>query len=186
MVEMPKLQSEPFWLLILFPRDTLLQHKVTVELKTSQQHCPSKEPIAGVGKVETPSSVVLMKTKVVEKELETPKTTSSDPSLRRVSTRKKKKEPTLEPSIEMEKDGSFEDVEELKVVSSSEELVLEEEEEAESKPETPPPKKTRIKGRTSEWKKATPALKIPVSTKRPAKEKILEKGESSQKKPSRK
>ena len=119
-----------------------------------------------------------------EKELKTSKTTSSDPFLRRVNTRKKKKEPSPEPSTEEEEEVSSEDVEEVEMVSSSEEPKLEEEEEVEL--ETPPLEMTRLKTRTFERKKSTPAFKTPVSTKRPTKGKTLKKGESSQKKPKRK
>ena len=130
-----------------------------MELKTLQQHRLGKEPITRIEKVVIPLSMVPMKIKMVEKELETPKTTSFNLSLRRVSTRKKKKEPIPEPSMETEEEGSFEDVEEVEMVSSSEELELEEKKEAESKLETLPPEKTRIKTRTSELKKAIRALK---------------------------
>ena len=119
-----------------------------------------------------------MKTKMSEKEPEIPKTTSSNPFLRRVSTRKKKKEPTLDLSIEKEEEGSFEDVEEVEMESSSKELESEEEE---AELETPLLEKTRLKTRALEWKKATPVFKIPVSAKRPIKGKTLKKGESFQK-----
>ena len=188
LVQMQKLllgsQSELFRLPIPSPRGTLPLTRVMVELKTPQQHCPSKKLVAEAKKVVTPTFLVLVKTKVVEKGPETPKTKNSNPSLRRVNTRKVKKEPTPESSTKIEEEGSSEDVEEVEVEDSSKELESEEEEEAE--PETPPLEKIRIKTRTSERHKATPALKTPVSTKRPTKEKTPKKGKSSQKKPKKK
>ena len=47
-----------------------------------------------------------MKTKMSEREPKTLKTTSSDPSLRKVSIKKKKKEPTLDLSMKEEEEGS--------------------------------------------------------------------------------
>ena len=155
-----------------------------MELKTPQQHRPSKEPVAKTKKVVTPTSVVPVKTTVVEKEPEAPKTKSFDSSLRRVSTKKVKKEPTLESRMEMEEEGSSEDMEEVEVEDSSEEPESEEDEEVEL--ETPLPEKTRIQTWTSERHKATPALKILVFTKRSAKRKMPKKGVSSQKKPRKK
>ena len=78
--------------------------------KTPQQHHPSKELVSKVKKVATLVPVVQVKSKVVEKESETPETKSSNPSLRGMSTRKNK-EPTLESSTEMEEEGSYEDME---------------------------------------------------------------------------
>ena len=72
-----------------------------MELKIPHQHHLGKEPVVEAGKVVTPAIVVLATMKMIEKEPKTPKTMSSDPSLQRVSTRKKK-EPTPEPSIEGE------------------------------------------------------------------------------------
>ena len=74
-------------------------------MKTLQQHCPSKEPITEANKVVTPTSMVLVKTKVVEKEPETPKTKSSNPSPKRVTTKKVKKEPTPKSSTERMRKG---------------------------------------------------------------------------------
>ena len=188
------LQPKLFRLPIPSPKDPLLKkfqnfvesmNRAPIELRTLQQHHLSKELVSEVEKVATPALVVQVKAKVVEKELETPKTKNSEPSLRKVNTRKKK-EPTLESSTKTEEEGSFEDVEEVEVEDSSKELELEEEEEVEPKPETLPPEKIRIKTRTSERHKATHVLKTSVSTKRPAKGKTPKKGENSQKKPKKK
>ena len=152
MVEMRKLlprpQPESFRLPIPSPRGTLPLHRATLELKTPQQHRPGKEPVAEAKKVVTPTSVVPIKIKVVEKEPKTPKTKSSDPFPRRVSIKKVKKEPTPESNTETKEEGSSEDVEEVEVEDSSKEPESKEEEEA--KPETPPLKKTRMKTQTSE------------------------------------
>ena len=110
-----------------------------VELKTPHQNCPGKEPNVEAKKVVTPAIVVPATRKMTEKELETPKTTSSDPFPWRISTRKKKKEPTPSPSAEEEEEGSSEDVEDLELVSSSEEPESEEEEVEQA---IPPPEKT--------------------------------------------
>ena len=178
LVEMRKLlpgpQPKPFRLPIPSPMGLLPMNRALVELRIPQHHHLHKEPVFEVKKVATLALVVQVKAKVVEKESETPKTKSFNPSLRRIST-KKKKEPTPESSMETEEEGSSEDVEEVEVKDSSEELESEEEKEL----ETPLPKKTKIKTRTSERHKATPVFKTPVSTKRPAKEKTLKKGESS-------
>ena len=155
-----------------------------MELKTLHQHRPSNKPVAEVEKVVTPTSSIQVKAKISKRELETSKTTSSDPSLRRVSTRKKKKEPTLEPSMEEEEEGSSKDMEEVEMVNSNEESESEEEEEPEL--EIPLPEKTKIKIQTLERKKSTLAFKTLVSIKRPAKEKTLKKGENSQNKSKRK
>ena len=96
------------------------------------------------------------------------------------SIRKKKKKPTLDPSMEMEEEGSFEDVEEVEMVSSNKELESEEEK---AEPKNPPPEKTKFKIRTSERKKSTPAFKTSGSSKKLVKAKMPKKGESSQKKP---
>ena len=69
-------------------------------------------------KVVALASPIQVKPKMTEMELEIPKTTSSDPSLWKVSTRKKKKEPTPEPSMEEEEEGSSKDVEELELVKN--------------------------------------------------------------------
>ena len=126
LVEMWKLlpgpQLEPFQLLIPSPRSTPLKQKATMELKILQQHHHGKEPVTEVDKVVTLASAVPVKIKVVEKEPGTPKAMSSDPSPRRVSTRKKKNEPTPKPSMEMEGEGSSKDVEEVEMVSSSQEI----------------------------------------------------------------
>ena len=76
-----------------------------MELKTLLQHHPNKKPLVEVQKVVTPISPIQVKSKMIEREPETPKTTRSDPFLRRVNTRKKKKEPTLDPSMETEEEG---------------------------------------------------------------------------------
>ena len=176
---LPGLQLEPIRLPIPSPRDTLQKNRPIIELKTLLQHRPGKEPIAKVQKVVVPASLVQVKPKMTERESETPKTTSSDPSLRRVSTRKKKKEPTPKPSSKEEEEGSLKDVEELELVSSNEEPESEEEE---AEPTTPPLEKTKLKTRTSKNKNSTLVFKIPDSNKRLAKRKIPKKGESSQKK----
>lgn len=169
-----KLQLEPFRMPISSPKGPLSINR------TPQQHRLSKEPVSEVKRIATPAPVVQMKAKVVEKESETSKTKSSDPSLRRVSIRKKK-EPTLKSSTETEEEGSSKDIEEVEVEDSNKEPELEEEEEEEVEPklETPPLEKTRIKTRTSRRHKATLIVKTQVSTKRPAKEKTPNKGESS-------
>ena len=180
---LPKLQSKPIQLPILSPKGTLLKNRATVELKTSLQRCLGKEPIAEVHKVVTPMSRVQMKLKMIERELETPKTTSSNPFPRTVSTRKTKKEPTPNLSTKTEEEGSSKDVEEVEMVNSNEELETEEEG---AELETPPLEKTKLKTRTFERKKSTPAFKTLGSSKKPAKGKTPKKGESSQKKPKRK
>ena len=179
---LPRLQPELIWLPIPSPKDTPLKNKVTMELKTQLQHCPSKEPIAEVQKVVILAFPVQVKPKMIDREPKTPKTTSSNPSPRRVSTRKKKKEPTPDPSTKTEEEGSSKDVEEVEMVNSSKEPESEEE----AEPQTPPPKKTKFKIRTFEWKKSTLAFETPSSSKRPAKGKMPKKGKSFQKKPKRK
>ena len=190
MLEMRKLLPRPrlelFQLLIPSPRSTPLKHRAAMELKTPQQHHHGKEPVTEADKVVTPASMVPVKIKVVEKEPRTPKTTSSNPSPRRINTRKKKNEPTPKPSMEIEGEGSSKDVEEVEMVSSSKEPESKEDEEAEPEPKTPLLEKTRLKTRTFEWKKATPVFKTLVSTKRSTKGKMPKKGKSSQKKPRKK
>ena len=137
---LPGLQPEPIRLPILSLTDTPQKNNVIVELKIPHQHCPGKEPNIEAKKVVTPAIVVPATRKMTEKELETPKTTSSNPSLWRISSRKKKKEPTSEPSMKEEEEESSKDVEELELVNSSEEPELEEEE---AKPAFPPPEKTK-------------------------------------------
>ena len=181
MQKLPGSQPKPIWLPIPFPKDTPQKNRATVELKTPHQHRPGKELVAEAGKVVTPAIVLPATTKVTEKEPETPKMTSSDPSPRKVSTRKKKKEPTPKRSMEEEEEGSSEEEEDVEMVSSSNEPGSEGEEEPE--PETPPPQKKKIKTRTSKRKKSTPAFKTPISLKRPMKGKMPKKGESFQKKP---
>ena len=180
LVEMQKLlpgpQPEPIWLPIPSPKGILLKNRATVELKTPLQHYPGKKPVVEVQKVVTPTSPVQVKMKMTEREPEIPKTTSFDPSPRRVNTTKKKKEPTPNSSMEMEEEGSFEDVEEVEMVSSSKEPESEEEE---AELETPPPKKTKLKTRTFKQKKSTPTFKTSGSCKRLAKGKTPKKGESS-------
>ena len=176
---LPRPQLEPIRLPIPSSRNTLQKTKPTMELKTLLQHRPSKELATEVQKVVVLASLVQVKPKMIEKESETPKTTSSDPSMWRVSIGKKKKEPTSEPSREEEDEGSSEDVEELELVSSSEELESEEEE---AELATPPLEKTKLKTRTSEHKKSNPVFKTLGSSKRLAKRKTPKKGESSQKK----
>ena len=117
-----------------------------------------------MAKIEIPAVPASAKTK---KELETPKTTSSEPSLRR-SGRKKTKEPSPE-SEEEEAESSEEEVE-----SSGKEPEMEEE----AKPAIPPPeKKKRIETRAFDRKKPAFAFKTPVSLKRPTN--TPKKGESS-------
>ena len=173
---LPRLQPEPIQLPISSPKGTPLKNRATMDLKTPLQHCPSKEPIAKVQKVVTLASPVQVKLKMTEMEPNTPKMMSSDLFPQRISTRKKKKEPTPDSSIEMEEEGSFEEVEEVEMVSSSEEPESEEEE---AEPETLLPKKTKLKTWTSEQKKSILAFKTLGSSKRLAKEKMPKKGESS-------
>ena len=62
-----------------------------MELKTLLPQRPSKELVPEAMKKITPTIVVPTKTKMTEKELETPKTISSKPSPQQRSTKKKKK-----------------------------------------------------------------------------------------------
>ena len=148
-----------------------------MELKTPLSQQPSKELVAKIPKIEIPSAPApapMMK-KMTEREPETPKTTSSEPSLQR-STRKKQKEPSPELSTEEEEEGSSKEEEDVEMVSSNNELGSDEEEEAELA--TPPlGKKKKIKTRASKQKKSAPVFKTLVSLKRPTK--IPKKGESS-------
>ena len=170
------LQLEPILLPILSPRGTSQKNRATIELKTPHQHRPGKEPVAETGKVVILAIVVPATRKMTKKEPETPKMTSSDPSPRRVSTRKKKKEPSPKPSTKEEEEGSLEDVEELELVSSSEEPELEEEE---AEPAFPPLEKSKLKTQTSERKKSTLVFKILGTNKRLTKGKTPKRGESS-------
>ena len=118
--------------------------------------------------VEAPMIMVLVAPtpaamKMTERESETPKTTSFDPSLRRMSTRMTKKEPTPDPSSEEEEDRSSEELEEEEVVSSSDELESGKEE---VEPATPPSEKKRFKTWASERKKPASFFKTPISLKR--------------------
>ena len=61
-----------------------MKNRAIVELKTPLQHCLGKEQVAEVQKVVTPTFLVQVKPKMIDKELEISKTTGSDPSLRRV------------------------------------------------------------------------------------------------------
>ena len=139
---LPGPQSEPIRLPIPSPRDTPQKNRVIVELKTLHQYCPSKEPVAKTKKVVIPAKVVPATTKMIKKEPETLKTTSSYPSPQRISTKKKKKESTREPGTEEEEEGSLEGLEKLELVSSSEEPESGEEE---AEPTTPLPEKTKLK-----------------------------------------
>ena len=85
--------------------------------------------------------------KMIEREPETPKTTSPDPSPRRVNIGKKNKEPTPDLSTETEEEGSSKDVEEVEMVNCSEKS---ESKEVEAKPKTPLLEKTKLKNWTSE------------------------------------
>ena len=179
LVEMRKLvarpQPEPIRLPLPSPRGTPQKTRLIVELKTLLPQHPGKEPV-----IEIPTMVILvapvpMKTKMTERELETPKTTSFDPSPQNCT--RKKKEPSPKPSTEIEEEGSSEEVEELELASSSEEPKSEEEAELAI---PAPEKKKKIKPRISVRKKSTPVFKTPVSLKRPTK--TPKKGESSQKK----
>ena len=169
-------QLEPIRIPLPSPKALPQKSKPVVELKTPLPQRSIKELVAKIAKIEIPAAPASAKTKMTKRELETPKTTSSKPSLQR-STRKKMKEPSLEPSIEEEE---VESSEEEEVESSDEEPESEEE----AKPTTPPLEKKKIKTQASERKKPTFAFKTPVFLKRPTK--ILRKGKSSQKKPKRK
>ena len=118
LVEMRKLvagpQPKPSRVPLSSPKATPQKSKPVVELKTPLLQCLMRELVAKVAKIEIPVAPASGKTKTTEKELETPKTTSSEPSLRK-SVRKKTKEPFLE--SEEEESESSEEVE-----SSSEEL----------------------------------------------------------------
>ena len=160
---------------IPFQKDTPLKNRVTVEPKILLQHRPGKELAAKVQKVVALASLVQVKTKMTKREPKTPKTTSSDPSSRRVNT-KKKKEPFLDPSMETEEEGSFEDVEEVEMVNSNKESESEEEE---AELENPLLEKTKIKTWTSELKKFTFAFKTLGSSKRLVKGKMPKRGNSS-------
>ena len=150
------------------PKAMPLKEKPLMELKTPLPQQPMKELVAEVAKIEILAAPASTKAK---KELETPKTTSSEPSLWRMSTKKTKKEPTRELS---KKEEDAESSEEETVDSSSKELELEEEAEL----ATPPlEKKKKMETRASDWKKPASAFKTLASQKRPVK--IPKKGESS-------
>ena len=142
-----------------------------MELKTPLLQRPMQELFAKVAKIEIPTAPTSAKTK---RESETPKTMSSEPfSQWRMSTKKTKKEPTLELKSEEEGVESLYKVESFGEDSKSEE---------EAKPATPPPKK-KMETRASDKKKPTSTFKTPASQKRLVK--TPKKGESSQKKPKR-
>ena len=166
-------QSKPSRVPLPSLKATPQKSRPIVELKTLLLQRPMKELVVEIAKIEVLVALALAKTKMTKRELETPKTTSSEPSLQR-STRKKTKEPS--PELEEEETESLEEVE-----SSGQEPESEEE----AKPTTPPPeKKKKTKTWASEQKKPASAFKTLVSQKRPIK--TPKKGESSQKKLKRK
>ena len=151
MVEIQKLisgpQPESSQAPLLSPKTTPHKMKPIVELKTPLSQCLGKEQVAEAPKIVVPVALVPIATEMTERESETPKTTSFDPFLKRMSTRKTKKDPTPDPSSEEEDDGSSEELEEEEVASSNNELESREEE---AEPTTPPPEKKRFKTWASE------------------------------------
>ena len=144
------------------------KEKPLVELKTLLPQRSIKELIAEVAKIEIPAALAPTKMKTKS---ETPKTTSFEPSLQRMSTKKTKKEPTLELSKEEEEAKSLEE----ETVDSS---GREPESENEAEPATPlPEKKKKMETRASDRKKTAFAFKTSVPKKRPTK--TPKKGESS-------
>ena len=106
--------------------------------------------------------MVLTKPKI-EKESETPKTTSSKPSPQRRSARKKTKEPSLDSSTEEEEAKSSKEEE---VESSGEEPESEEK----AEPSIPlPEKKKKIETQAFDRKKPASIFKTLISLKRPTK-----------------
>ena len=149
------------------PKSTPLKEKLLVELKTPLPQWLIKELVAEVAKIEILAAPASAKAK---KESETPKNTSSEPSPQRISTRKTKKEPTLELSESLGKEmaDSFGKKSEL---------------EEEAEPATLLPKK-KMETQASDWKKPAFAFKTPVPQKRPTK--TSKKGDSPQKKQKKK
>ena len=132
LMEMRKLVARPQSELIRAPLPSLnatpQKDRPLVELKTPLPQCPGKELIAKILKIEVPAAPT-SSTKMTKRELETPKTTSSEPAPWR-SNKKKKKEPTPDlESVEEEAKSS----EEEEVENSSKEPESEEE----GKPSTP-------------------------------------------------
>ena len=84
LVEIRKLvsrpQPEPIRLLLPSPKKMRQKTRLVVELKTPLQQRPGKELVPKAVKKVITTIVVLVKTKMIEKESETPKTTSSEPS----------------------------------------------------------------------------------------------------------
>ena len=72
-------QLEPIKLPLPSPKSTLQKTKPIVELKTPLPQRPGKELVPEEKKV-IPTIVVPSKSKMTERESETPKTTSSEPS----------------------------------------------------------------------------------------------------------
>ena len=145
-----------------------------MELKTPLPQRPSKELVPEVKKKETPLVVVPTK-KMTERESETPKMTSFEPSPQQKNMRKKKKEPTLDPSTKEEDAESSKELEEVESFG----------EEPESKEGAEPTtasleKKKKIETWASEQKKPDSIFKTLVFLKRPMK--TPKKEESSLKK----
>ena len=92
LVEMRKLvsipQPEPIRLPIPSPRGSPQKTRLIVELKTPLPQCPSKELVTETLKIMIPAASIPAKAKMTKKESETPKTTSFDPSPRRMNTMK--------------------------------------------------------------------------------------------------
>ena len=126
LVEMRKLvarpQSEPIRAPLPSLKAIPQKDRPLVELKTPLPQCPGKELIAEILKIEVPAAPT-SSTKMTKRELETPKTMSSEPFPRR-SNKKKKKEPT--PDLESAEEEA-EPSEEEEVENSSEEPESEEE-----------------------------------------------------------
>ena len=138
-----------------------------MQLKTPLTQRQMQELVVEVAKIKILASPASAK---IKRELETLKTMNSKPSSqRRMSTRKMKKEPTLELESKEEEAESSEEVE-----SFGEDLESEEE----AEPITPPlEKKKKMETQASDRKKPTSAFKTSASQKRLVK--TPKKGESS-------
>ena len=148
----PRSQAGPSQPPLPSPAATPQKGEPLVELKTPLPQHPMQELVAEVAKIGIPAAPASAKMK---RESETPKTTSSKSSPRRMSIRMMKKEPTPELESEEEEAESSEEVESSSEGSESEE---------EAEPTTPlPEKKKKMDTWAYDRKKPTSAFKTLVS-----------------------